>query len=78
MVNCYEACGQIMRLTIVRPAEWFEFPQTNASLPFGTVVQRNVLANLHDHLSGEAAPAVWQSDICQTLQQRGNAPFGGM
>jgi hypothetical protein len=34
-------------------AEWWEFPQTNASLPFGTVVQQNVLANLHDHLSGE-------------------------
>jgi hypothetical protein len=33
--------------------EWWEFPQTNASLPFGTVMQQNVLANLHDHLSGE-------------------------
>lgn len=32
--------------------QYYEYPQTAGDLPFGTVVQRNVLANLHDHLSG--------------------------
>lgn len=32
--------------------QYWEYPQTAGDLPFGTVVQRNVLANLHDHLSG--------------------------
>jgi Cu2+-containing amine oxidase len=31
---------------------FWEYPQTAGDLPFGTVVQRNVLANLHDHLAG--------------------------
>ncbi len=33
--------------------QFWEYPETNGDLPFGTVVQRNVLANLHDHLSGK-------------------------
>ena len=31
---------------------FWEYPGTAGDLPFGTVVQRNVLANLHDHLAG--------------------------
>ncbi len=31
---------------------FWQYPQTAGDLPFGTVVHRNVLANLHDHLAG--------------------------
>ncbi len=39
--------------------QYWEYPQTAGDLPFGTVVQRNVLANLHDHLSGAFTGSVF-------------------
>lgn len=42
---------------------FWQYPQTAGDLPFGTVVQRNVLANLHDHLAGARC-----CDQCQGLE----------
>lgn len=33
---------------------YWQYPQTAGDLPFGTVVGRNIMAPLHDHLSGAA------------------------
>lgn len=35
--------------------QYWQYPQTGGDLPFGTVVGRNILANLHDHLAGKHA-----------------------
>lgn len=44
---------------------FWEYPATAGDLPFGTAVQRNVLANLHDHLAGARC-----CDVCKDLEAR--------
>lgn len=36
---------------------YWEYPQTAGDLPFGTVVGKNIMAPLHDHLAGSPPAA---------------------
>ena len=51
---------------------YWQYPETAGDLPFGTVVQRNVLANLHDHLSGALSSLLLllQSSGCRRCWRR--------